>query len=104
MRMTMTESRASQRWAQPSFSSLEWKSPTDLGLERGVLSDGVGGLLLGHKSGPVPSRSPVGRGAQIDLLIDQQLGEEAAAGGPMGGTGPLGVTDNDRLCHKMLVV
>ena len=71
---------------------------------RGVLSDGVGGLLLGHKSGPVPSRSPVGRGAQIDLLIDQQLGEEAAAVGPMGGTGPLGVTDNDRLCHKMLVV
>ena len=87
------------------FLALEWKSPTDLGLERGVLSDaGVGGLLLGHKSGPVPSRSPVGRGAQIDLLIDQQLGEEAAAVGPMGGTGPHGVTDNDRLCHKMLVV
>ena len=64
----------------------------------------LGGLQLGHKSGPVPSRSPVGRGAQIDLLIDQQLGEEAAAVGPMGGTGPLGVTDNDRLCHKMLVV
>ena len=69
-----------------------------------MLSDGVGGLQPGHKSGPVPSRSPVGRGAQIDLLIDQQLGEEAAAVGPMGGTGPHGVTDNDRLCHKMLVV
>ena len=73
----------------------------------GALGGVVGwcwGVLLGHKSGPVPSRSPVGRGAQIDLLIDQQLGEEAAAVGPMGGTGPLGVTDNDRLCHKMLVV
>ena len=104
MRMTMTESRASQRWAQPSFSSLEWKSPTDLGLERGGVVGWCWGVVLGHKSGPVPSRSPVGRGAQIDLLIDQQLGEEAAAVGPMGGTGPLGVTDNDRLCHKMLVV
>ena len=51
---------------------------------------GAGGVLSdrGHKSGPVPSRSPVGCGAQIDLLIDQQLGREAATRGQWEGPCP----------------
>ena len=80
----------------------EWKSPK---FRWPDLRAGVWGVSLdagrgvGHKSGPVPSCSPVGWLAQIDPLIDQQLGGWAPR--EANGRGRVHrVIDNDRWCHK----